>query len=49
MKNLRGNEKILRNVAGILNIDPEQVPIILKKLQKEIDETENEIRKLEKP
>ena len=46
MKDLRANEKILRRAAEILNTEPEQVPSVLKKFQKEIEEVETEIRNL---
>lgn len=46
MKDIRENEKILRKAAEILNTEPEQVPAVLKKFQKEIEETEMEIQNL---
>lgn len=45
-KDLRANEKILRKTAEVLNTEPEQVPAVLKKFQKEIEEVEKEIRNL---
>jgi len=46
MKDLRQNEKILRRAAEILNTEPEQVPAVIKKFQKEIEEVGAEIKKL---
>ena len=45
-KDLRTNEKILRKAAEALNTEPEQVPAVLKKFQKDISEAEEEIEKL---
>ncbi len=46
MKYIRESEKILRKAAEVLNAELEQVPIVIKKFQKEIAETEGEIEKL---
>ena len=46
MKDLRANEKILRKAAEILSTEPEQVPAVIRKFQKEIEEVEGEIKKL---
>lgn len=45
-KDLRAGERILRKAADILNTEPEQVPAVLRKFQREIEEAEAEIKKL---
>lgn len=47
-KDLRANEKILRRAAEVLNTEPEQVPAVLRKFQKEIAEVETEIKNLKR-
>ncbi len=46
MKDFRANEQILRRAAEVLNTEPEQVPAVLRKFQREIEEVEAEINKL---
>ena len=46
MKDLRANEKILRKAAEVLNTEPEQVPAVLRKFQREIEDVGAEIKKL---
>lgn len=45
---LREKDKILKKAANVLNCEPEQLPAIITKFKREIDNIETEIKMLKK-